>query len=77
MVLMRGVVCIAQTPVKKPHTHAIYNVWKKLEKQLNPDNSKIVSYEINPLMGDSWLHLHKLVLGNTDSIFRGQNAVFA
>ena len=74
---MQGVICLAQTPVKKPLTHDVYNTWKKLDKPQISDNGKYVSYEISPLKGDGWLHWHNLVSENHDSLFRGQNAVFS
>ena len=77
IILVHVVVCFAQTPVKKPLTHDVYNTWKKLDKQQISDNGKYVSYEINPLKGDGWLDLQNLVSGNHDSVFRGQTAVFA
>jgi len=75
--LLIGILSVAQTPVKKPLTHDVYNTWKKLDKPQISDNGKYVSYEISPLKGDGWLHWHNLVSENHDSLFRGQNAVFS
>jgi dipeptidyl aminopeptidase/acylaminoacyl peptidase len=77
ILMMQGALCFAQTPVKKPLTHDVYNTWKKLDKQQISDNGKYVSYEISPLKGDGWLHWHNLVSGSHDSLFRGQSAVFS
>ncbi len=77
ILMMQGALCFAQNPVKKPLTHDVYNTWKKLDKQQISDNGKYVSYEINPLKGDGWLHWHNLVAGSHDSLCRGQSAVFA
>jgi hypothetical protein len=75
ILMMQGALCFAQTPVKKPLTHDVYNAWKKLDKQQISDNGKYVSYEISPLKGDGWLHWHNLVSGSHDSLFRGQSRV--
>jgi len=75
--LMQGIICFAQNPDKKPLTHYVYNDWKKLEKQNISDNGKFVSYEVNPLKGDGWLHLHNLADKSHDSLYRGQSAVFS
>jgi len=75
--LLISVLSIAQTPVKKPLTHDVYNTWKKLDKPQISDNGKYVSYEINPLRGDGWLHWHNLVSESHDSLYRGQSAVFS
>jgi len=75
--LLISVLSAAQSPAKKPLTHDVYNTWKKLDKQQISDNGKYVSYEINPLKGDGWLHWHNLEAGNHDSLYRGQSAVFS
>jgi dipeptidyl aminopeptidase/acylaminoacyl peptidase len=75
--LLVSTLTFAQTTVKKPLTHDVYNTWKKLDKPQISDNGKYVSYEINPLKGDGWLHWHNLVSGSHDSLYRGQSAVFS
>ncbi len=75
--LLQSVLTFAQTTVKKSFTHDVYNAWKKLEKQQISDNGKYVSYEINPLKGDGWLHWHNLVSGSHDSLYHGQSALFS
>jgi len=68
---------VAQTTVKKPLTHSVYNQWKALEKPLISNNGKWVTYEINPQKGDGYIHLLNLQTGGHDSLSRGQEAVFS
>ncbi len=75
--LLIGAITFAQNPVKKPLAHDVYNGWKKLDKTLISDNGKFVSYEINPLKGDGWLHLLTPDLSRNDSLFRAEGAVFS
>jgi len=75
--LLFGVLLFAQSPVKKPLTHNVYDGWKKLDKPVISDNGNFVSYEINPLKGDGWLHLQNQQNSRHDSIFRGQSALFS
>ncbi len=75
--LLSAAMAFAQTPVKKPLTHDVYDGWKKLDKPLISDNAKYASFEINPQKGDGWLHLQNLDSGSHDSLYRGQSAVFA
>lgn len=72
---LQGLV-LAQT-TKKPLTHDVYESWKKLDRPMISDDGSFVSYEINPLKGDGYLHLVKLPATKHDSLFRGQNAVFS
>ncbi len=66
-----------QTSDKKPLTHDVFDGWKKLDKPLISDNGEYVSYEINPLKGDGWLHLQNPATTRHDSLYRGQSAVFS
>ncbi|MDO9254270.1 MAG: prolyl oligopeptidase family serine peptidase [Bacteroidales bacterium] len=67
----------AQSVVKKPLTHAVYDGWKTMAKPLISDNGKFVSYEINPQKGDGWLHLQNPEANRHDSLYRGQSDVFS
>lgn len=75
--LLLGLLSIAQSIDKKPLTHDVYDGWKKLDKPVISDNGSYVSYEINPLKGDGWLHLQNQDNSRHDSIYRGQSAVFS
>ncbi len=75
--LLAGILCFAQTLVKKPLTHSVYDSWKKIDKPQLSDNGIFGSYEINPQKGDGWLHLQNLSTLSHDSLFRGQSAMFS
>ncbi len=77
LALLTGTLTFAQTIVKKPLTHDVYDGWKKMEKPLISDNGKFVSYEINPQKGDGWLHIQNQYNNRHDSLYRGQSAVFS
>ncbi len=70
-------IAYSQTMIKKPLTHDVYDGWKKTDKPLISDNGKYISYEINPLKGDGWLHLQNPVNNKHDSLYRGQDALFS
>jgi dienelactone hydrolase len=70
-------ISFAQSPIKKPLTHDVYDGWKTMIKPQISDNGKYVSYEINPQKGDGWLHLQNTEANRHDSLFRGQSAVFS
>jgi len=71
------VTTVAQSLVKKPLTHDVYDSWKKLDKPQISDNGIYTSFEINPQKGDGWLHLQNLNTGKHDSLYRGQGALFS
>jgi len=75
--MLTGSLLFAQTIVKKPLTHDVYDDWKKMEKPLISDNGRFISYEINPQKGDGWLHLQHQDNTRHDSLYRGQSAVFS
>jgi dipeptidyl aminopeptidase/acylaminoacyl peptidase len=75
--LLLSTIAFAQSPVKKPLSHDVYDSWKTLVKPQISDNGKYISYEINPQKGDGWLHLQKPQANQHDSLFRGQSAVFS
>lgn len=66
-----------QNSGKKPLTHDVFDGWKKLDKPLISDNGEYISYEINPLKGDGWLHLQNPATNRHDSLYRSQSAVFS
>ncbi len=75
--LLLSTITFSQALVKKPLTHDVYDGWKKLDKPLISDNGIYISYEINPLKGDGWLHLQNPATNKHDSLYRGQGAVFS
>ncbi|MCK5821682.1 MAG: S9 family peptidase [Bacteroidales bacterium] len=73
-ILIQGV--IAQN-VKPALDYTVYDQWKSLSSSMISTNGEFVSFEINPSLGDGYLHFLKL---NSDQevIFpRGDGAVFS
>lgn len=75
--LVTNMVTTAQTTVKKPLTHSVYDSWKELAKPSISNNGNWASYEINPQKGDGFLHLQQLQTGKHDSLPRGLEATFS
>lgn len=54
--------------------HQAYKEWKRLEKQQFSQNDEWVTYEINPLTGDGYLHWNQSATGKHDSLKRAKDA---
>ena len=59
---------------KKIIDHSSYKEWKRLEKQQFSKNDRWITYEVNPLMGDGYLHWYETLTGKHDSLLRGKDA---
>ena len=59
---------------KKIIDNAAYPEWKRLEKQQFSKNDSWITYEINPLVGDGYLHRYGIASGKHDSLLRGKDA---
>jgi dipeptidyl aminopeptidase/acylaminoacyl peptidase len=54
--------------------HQAYKEWKRLEKQQFSQNDAWITYEINPLVGDGYLHWYQSETGKHDSLKRAKDA---
>ena len=54
--------------------HQAYKEWKRLEKQQFSQNDEWLTYEINPLVGDGYLHWYQSATGKHDSLKRAKDA---
>ncbi len=54
--------------------HKAYPEWKRLEKQQFSQNDEWLTYEINPLAGDGYLHWYQSATGKHDSLKRAKDA---
>ncbi len=54
--------------------HKAYPEWKRLEKQQFSQNDEWLTYEINPLTGDGYLHWYQSATGKHDSLKRAKDA---
>ena len=54
--------------------HTAYPEWKRLEKQQFSQNDEWLTYEINPLTGDGYLHWYQSATGKHDSLKRAKDA---
>jgi dipeptidyl aminopeptidase/acylaminoacyl peptidase len=54
--------------------HQAYKEWKRLEKQQFSQNGEWITYEINPLVGDGYLHWYQNATGKHDSLKRAKDA---
>ena len=54
--------------------HQAYKEWKRLEKQQFNQNGEWITYEINPLAGDGYLHWYQSATGKHDSLKRAKDA---
>ncbi|MFM1946689.1 MAG: hypothetical protein RL207_972 [Bacteroidota bacterium] len=54
--------------------HKAYPEWKRLEKQQFSQNDSWITYEINPLVGDGYLHRYEIATGKHDSLKRAKDA---
>jgi dipeptidyl aminopeptidase/acylaminoacyl peptidase len=54
--------------------HTAYPEWKRLEKQQFSQNDAWITYEINPLVGDGYLHWYQSETGKHDSLKRAKDA---
>jgi dipeptidyl aminopeptidase/acylaminoacyl peptidase len=54
--------------------HQAYKEWKRLEKQQFSQNDAWITYEINPLVGDGYLHWYQNETGKHDSLIRAKDA---
>ena len=54
--------------------HKAYPEWKRLEKQQFSQNDSWITYEINPLVGDGFLHRYEIATGKHDSLKRAKDA---
>ena len=54
--------------------HQAYKEWKRLEKQQFSQNGEWITYEINPLVGDGYLHWYQSATGKHDSLKRAKDA---
>jgi dipeptidyl aminopeptidase/acylaminoacyl peptidase len=70
------VVC-AQSPVKKPLTHAEYDGWKKISGEKISNNGNWVAYNVEPQDGDPILVFYNALTHRYDTIARGSNVAFA
>ncbi len=61
----------------KPLTHDVYDSWKIIKSAVISNNGKYVAYELNPQLGDGWLHIVDVTTGQRDSIFRGASPQFS
>ena len=54
--------------------HKAYPEWKRLENQQFSQNDEWLTYEINPLVGDGYLHWYQSATGKHDSLKRAKDA---
>ena len=54
--------------------HKAYPEWKRLEKQQFSQNDSWITYEINPLVGDGYLHWYEIATDKHDSLKRAKDA---
>lgn len=66
----------SQEIVKKNLDHSVYDSWKNISNTRISDNGEWVSCEINPQLGDGYLHLYNTITGFHDSVARGYAARF-
>ena len=59
---------------KKIIDNAAYPEWKRLEKQQFSKNDSWITYEINPIVGDGYLHRYEIASGKHDSLKRAKDA---
>ena len=59
---------------KKTIDHTSYKEWKRTEKQQFSTNGNWITFEINPLVGDGYLHWYETATGKHDSLLRGKDA---
>ena len=59
---------------KKTIDHTSYKEWKRTEKQQFSTNGNWITFEINPLIGDGYLHWYETATGKHDSLLRGKDA---
>ncbi len=59
---------------KKIIDNSSYLEWKRLEKQQFSKNDRWITYEVNPLIGDGYLHWYETLTGKHDSLLRGKDA---
>jgi hypothetical protein len=67
----------AQSPVKKPLTHAVYDGWKKISGEKISNDGNWVAYGVEPQDGDPILVFHNAITHRYDTIARGSNVSFA
>ncbi len=67
--------CVYGTRV--PLDHSVYDDWKNIARQQLSNDGRWASYELNPQNGDGSLILVNLQTGATDTVARGQHAVFS
>lgn len=67
----------AQSTIKKPLDHSLYDNWKSVTSEIISNDGQWVSYEINPQKGDGWLYLWNATTNKLDSFSRGYKAVLS
>jgi dipeptidyl aminopeptidase/acylaminoacyl peptidase len=70
-ILLRVSLCWGQ---HKIIDHKAYPEWKRLEKQQFSQNDEWITYEINPLVGDGFLHWYQSATDKHDSLKRAKDA---
>jgi dipeptidyl aminopeptidase/acylaminoacyl peptidase len=71
------ILALYSTETKKPLTHDIYDGWNFLSRQQISADGRWISWEVNPQVGDGWLHFKDLLTGTADSVARGTRASFS
>ncbi|MFM6934057.1 MAG: alpha/beta hydrolase family protein [Flavobacteriales bacterium] len=71
IILISTSVCWSQ---KKIIDNQAYLEWKKLEKQQFNQNGTWITYEVNPLIGDGYLHWYEIATNKHDSLLRSKDA---
>lgn len=61
---------------KVPMSHDVYDEWNRLQHHTISNDGEKVSFEINKLKGDGWLHLRIPGANFADSVQRGYKAQF-
>ncbi len=62
---------------KKAIDPSDYARWESLKSTKISENGSYVSYEVQPLKGDTYLYVYNTITNETDSIFRGKGAIFS
>ena len=62
---------------KKAIDHTAYGRWETLKNTKVSDNGTFVSYEVQPLKGDTYLYIYNTKTGSLDSINRAKSAQFS
>src|SRR5690606_24873731 len=62
---------------KKVIDHTAYDEWKTLKNEQISPSGKYITYEIQPLKGDTYLYWYNTETNTLDSVNRAKNASFS